>query len=71
MANSSCDRKCGYRTFASFQKIGLNIAVLTKDPQVYSEKGQIANILGFETYAREHPLTFAVVVQVVAQAICE
>lgn len=48
MANSSCDRKCRYRTFASFQKTLLNIAVLTKDPQAYSEKGQIANILGFE-----------------------
>lgn len=30
-----------------FRKL-LNIAVLTKDPQAYSEKGQIANILGFE-----------------------
>lgn len=48
VASSSCDRKCRYRTFASFQKILLNTAVLTKDPQAYSEKSQIANILGFE-----------------------
>lgn len=33
-----------------FQKIRLNIAVLTKDPQAYSEKGQLANILGFERH---------------------